>query len=457
MTSINLRETFICLRTLYNDLVSTLIEQLQLRNQDLSIAEVSGILFILVNQATTTNNELVRFTGLPKETLKKFKNTLTTFLDDSNEDLVVFTQEGHTQIAEAKPQPYAWSLKEYSNPALEEKIEAIRKELNATAERSFDQFYATSKTTVSKVMLLKDKGQIANKRIAVLGDDDLVSICLGLANDTYNSITVFEIDVNLIEKLKHIVEKYDLKNIKFEQYDVRKDLKTNFLGTFDLVITDPPYTKYGIKLFLNRAVELIDKKSTEGAIFLYYGNSFKSPEKWIKIQEIITSFGLVIEDKINKFSKYFGAESIGSTSSVYVLRPTKATASKPEIALSTQIYTFEDTKEEKFPFVDHVVVKVFKVSTTILNSKRVLLSKLQDLCTSHKLKVVDTKITSFSPKGLSITYILSNSNLVIHTWPEFNALHIDLVTCAPIYNKETLSKTISDLFGTKYIEISFVE
>ena len=202
---------------------------------------------------------------------------------------------------------------------------------------------------------------------------------------------------------------------------------------------------------------MIDKKSTEGAIFLYYGNSFKSPEKWIKIQEIITSFGLVIEDKINKFSKYFGAESIGSTSSVYVLRPTTATASKPEIALSTQIYTFEDTKEEKFPFVDHVVVKVFKVSTTILNSKRVLLSKLQDLCTSHKLKVVDTKITSFSPKGLSITYILSNSNLVIHTWPEFNALHIDLVTCAPIYNKEALSKTISDLFGTKYIEISFVE
>ncbi len=457
MTSINHGETAICLRTLYNDLVSTLIEQLQLRNQDLSIAEVSGILFILVNQATTTNNELVRFTGLPKETLKKFKNTLTTFLDDSNEDLVTFTQEGRTQIAAAKPQPYAWSLKEYSNPALEEKIEAIRKEMNATAERSFDQFYATSKTTVSKVMLLNDKGQITNKRIAVLGDDDLVSICLGLADDTYNSITVFEIDVNLIEKLKHIVEKYDLKNIKFEQYDVRKELKSTFVGTFDVVITDPPYTKSGIKLFLNRAVELIDKKSTEGAIFLYYGNSFKSPEKWIKIQEIITSFGLVIEDKINKFSKYFGAESIGSTSSVYVLRPTKATASKPEIALSTQIYTFEDTKEEKFPFVDHVVVKVFKVSTTILNSKRVLLSKLQDLCTSHKLKVVDTKITSFSPKGLSITYILSNSNLVIHTWPEFNALHIDLVTCAPIYNKEALSKTISDLFGTKYIEISFVE
>ena len=175
------------------------------------------------------------------------------------------------------------------------------------------------------------------------------------------------------------------------------------------------------------------------------------------MQEIINSFGLVIEDKINKFARYIGAESIGSASSVYVLRPTSVTAPKPEVALQTQIYTFEDTKEEKFPYVDHVVIKVFKVSSKILESKKTLLSKLEKLCDRHKLKVIDTKITSFKPQGLSVTYILSSSNLLVHTWPEHNALHLDLVTCSPIFNKEGLGRSVSEVFGTGSVEVLEVE
>ena len=42
------------------------------------------------------------------------------------------------------------------------------------------------------------------------------------------------------------------------------------------------------------------------------------------------------------------------------------------------------------------------------------------------VKKIDHK---FEPVGRTLVYILSESHLAIHTWPEFSILHIDLVSC----------------------------
>lgn len=42
------------------------------------------------------------------------------------------------------------------------------------------------------------------------------------------------------------------------------------------------------------------------------------------------------------------------------------------------------------------------------------------------VKKIDNK---FEPIGRTVIYILSESHLAIHTWPEYNILHIDLVSC----------------------------
>jgi predicted methyltransferase len=56
-------------------------------------------------------------------------------------------------------------------------------------------------------------------------------------------------------------------------------------------MTDPPYTKSGINMFLSKAIDLLgNSRDFSGKyIFLFYGNSFKSPEKFLKIQEIISN------------------------------------------------------------------------------------------------------------------------------------------------------------------------
>lgn len=52
------------------------------------------------------------------------------------------------------------------------------------------------------------------------------------------------------------------------------------------------------------------------------------------------------------------------------------------------------------------------------------------------LKVVKKLTHLFSPQGITLIYILSESHLVIHTWPESGFIHIDMVTCSLRTEKE---------------------
>jgi len=54
----------------------------------------------------------------------------------------------------------------------------------------------------------------------------------------------------------------------------------------------------------------------------------------------------------------------------------------------------------------------------------------QKIINGLDLKVVKKISHLFHPKGVTLAYILSESHLLIHTWPESNTVHIDLVTCS---------------------------
>jgi S-adenosylmethionine/arginine decarboxylase-like enzyme len=331
----------------------------------------------------------------------------------------------------------------------------IRSKYELEPRRDFDQFFADVKTTVSKAMVMIEKGMIEDKDIVLIGDDDLVSIALGLSGVSFKNITVLDIDNQILNTIKTICGDLSINNVQTRVYDIREDLPTDLSGRFNVVVTDPPYTRSGIDLFLRRGIELLSPGDSR-YIFLSYGNSFKTPEKTLKIQEVIGSYNFLIEDRVDKFNRYYGAESIGSASALYILRTTSFTY-VPQRSLEKSIYTFESDKEEKFPFVDHYTFKTHKVPGQILSSKKALQKAFGDFCSIHRLKVLSTNVTKFKGKGLTLSFILAQSNLTVHTWPEFGALHIVLVTCSPIYNKEIMHVTLSKLLGTNSVEMKSIE
>jgi predicted methyltransferase len=102
---------------------------------------------------------------------------------------------------------------------------------------------------------------------------------------------------------------------------------------FNLIFTDPPYTPSALQLWLTRCIEASlgsgsNKKRKKPEVlsskyyFLCYGYTNRETERGLKIQEIITKMGLVIQEKIRDFNNYYGAESLGSKSDLYLLQPT---------------------------------------------------------------------------------------------------------------------------------------
>lgn len=432
---------------------------LQYKNPSLRKAQIEGIFYFLKNMAPFGSSRLITLTGLPKETLRVFKASIKELLEPADGDSLELNALGKDFVDQGKPQPYNWSLVSYVDKELEAKVLQVRQAFCTDPKREFDQFFASAETSVAKALIVKTKGLLEDKtKIALLGDDDLVSLALALINPDLE-ITVFELDRDILATVQKGAELLGIKNIQLVPYDARGNLEKHFGNSFDVVLTDPPYTKSGFSLFLKRAVELAgyDARKQQGKyIFIHYGASFKSPEKYLKVQEVVGRFGLVTEDLIFNFARYTGAESIGNASSLYILQTTPHT--NPQAVIQPQtIYTFENQQEEKFPYVDHFVVKLTKVPQNILESKKQLQKLAGEFCNLHKLNVVQSDIYKFKPHGYSLTFILSNSNLLVHTWPEFSAIHFDLVTCSPLFNKQALGDTLSRLFQTQSIEITQVE
>lgn len=434
------------------------ISKIKRQNKDLKEAEIEGLLYIINSKENLTNNDLVKMTGVPKTILKEFKSSLADILKPADEDNIELSEEGLGLLSQLDLTPYKWSLVRYELKEYEDKIRKMREKYQLTPERKLDQFFATPESTAAKAKLLIDKGMVEGKKIALIGDDDLVSAALALMSPDYLQVKVFELDERLIETLKKIISDYNFKNLEVEKYDAREDLPAKDINSYDVVLIDPPYTKPGVETFLHRAVELLKKvKHFDGSyIFLNFGYGLRNPNMATKIQSVINQYNLVIEDKILRFSRYEGAETVGNASSIYVLKATLATSAEGKI-LSKVIYTFEKTDQEKFPYVDHYVFKLQYVSDKITKSKSKLSSILGQFCKIHRLKVVDTKISKFKGQGFSFTYILSTSNLIMHTWPEKKSLHLDLITCSPIYNKEKMGETLQKLFETSHIEIREIE
>ncbi len=433
------------------------ITEIQKSNKNLNLAEVSGLLYLVVNG---NGADLVGKTGLPKETIKAFKSSIANYIEEK-EDSIILNSRGKDLLKDTELRPYKWSLSdtyEFDTNVVKE-FTSIREKYNLNAKRDLDQFFALPEISLKKAQVMIDKGCVDGNKIAILGDDDLVSIALALLNSNYDGIYVFETDPDLLAYISATANRLGLKNIYTIKYDCRDELLTEHLGKYDVVTTDPPYTQSGIRLFLDRALSLVGPTSElpGNFVFLYYGNSFKSPEKFLKIQEIINQSGLVLEERAAKFARYSGAESIGSASSLYVLKTNPHSHLVPIVNDFSKLYTYDVQKEEKFPFVDHVVIKATGIDQKLLLNKKVFLSIAHKFCDAHKLKMVDQLVTQFKNGGLSVTFILSTSNLVVHTWPELGALHLDLITCSPIYKKNELLSTVSDLFETKLVESFLVD
>ncbi len=71
---------------------------------------------------------------------------------------------------------------------------------------------------------------------------------------------------------------------------------------------------------------------------------------------------------------------------------------------------------------------------------------LDNFAKELNLNVVEKFDYLFKPIGKTIVYVLSQSHLSLHTWPEHKLIHLDLVSCSAL-EKNNVESAINKSFS----------
>jgi predicted methyltransferase/DNA-directed RNA polymerase subunit RPC12/RpoP len=195
---------------------------------------------------------------------------------------------------------------------------------NAPTQRvELDQAHCTVETKVRRVLAMYEAGALDDRRVLMLGDDDLTSLALKLvveqlgAGSTIRKLVVVDVDPALVSFVAR-----ELRTAPFDveciRHDLREPLPEAMQGTADTVFTDPPYTSPGTSLFLSRAVDALD--GPRGDVFLAFGAG--RPEEHLTVQRAIADMGFLVRRLARNFNEYLGAGALGGTSHLYHLAAT---------------------------------------------------------------------------------------------------------------------------------------
>ncbi len=186
-------------------------------------------------------------------------------------------------------------------PTLRQKFTQIAQR-RPPAAKEFEQGFLTEDSVIRRVAWLDRCGDLAQKEIVLLGDDDLLSVALSLT-DRPAQIVVFEVDERLVAFLNDQAHRSDWP-LRAYAHDLRQPLPQEFLGRFDVFVTDPLETVEGFLLFVEQGLSAL-KPGAGHAGYFGLTKIEASPEKWrLFEQRLLSQHDLFISDVLRDFGFY---------------------------------------------------------------------------------------------------------------------------------------------------------
>lgn len=164
----------------------------------------------------------------------------------------------------------------------------------------YDQGFMRPDDALARVLFMHRMGDVVERDIVLIGDDDLVSVALAVTGWP-RRIVVIDVD----ERLGAFLERLNRTQgfaIEFRPLDLRRPLPPDLMARFDTFITDPVETVPGFELFLSRAAASLRGRYAAG----YFGLTTleASLAKWHRLQQVLLRMNLVITDVLRDFSVY---------------------------------------------------------------------------------------------------------------------------------------------------------
>jgi len=205
---------------------------------------------------------------------------------------------------------------------------------------TLDQSHCTPDTKLRRVLFLLRYSLLPARDLLLIGDDDLMAVSVALAGAVLGEPLVRRLAVldTSPEVLAYTGERLAALGVSADlvQHDLRSPLPGQLRDAFDLVMTDPPYTTAGARLFLSRCVEGL-RPGPGRAIAFSFGP--KGPDETLDVQEAITAAGLTVQTMHRNFNDYLGAGIIAGRSNLYHLASTSRTTTVVSSHYGGPLYT----------------------------------------------------------------------------------------------------------------------
>ncbi len=189
------------------------------------------------------------------------------------------------------------------------------KQLRGDPNQELDQYYLTKESSLQRACLLEPE-LYNGKRIILLGDMDLTSLCIGLLSKP-KDLAVLDIDKRLPEIVFKMKFEHKIRSIRFINHDYRLRTIAILKNQFDYIFIEPPMTKDGLELGLSRAVQCA-KKDQSSRIIL---SCDLEEENGGFVNSLIEKMKLEILEEKKEFNKYEYQTPLNKkTSDLYVLQ-----------------------------------------------------------------------------------------------------------------------------------------
>jgi hypothetical protein len=156
-----------------------------------------------------------------------------------------------------------------------------------------------------KASFMYERGDLEERTILLIGDDDLFSLYLGMLG-MGQRILVLDIDKQILRFIEEKAGELGL-NIETMEFDLNRSLPHHLRHAFDVFISEPPEGIKGMLTFLKRGIRSLAEE--EGAGYIGITMVESSLPKWYEVQAILTRNRLVITDVLRNFSLYPEGES----------------------------------------------------------------------------------------------------------------------------------------------------
>lgn len=238
---------------------------------------------------------------------------------------------------------------------------------NPPVDTTLDQSHGLPETALRRALLMYREGALEGKDVLILGDDDLVSVAVGLIQGSghrdqglgvevestrqgaesgqqgaggvrwVRRLVVVDVDGRFLEHIAAAGRRWGFA-VETLQHDLRDPLPEALRGAFDTVETDPPYTLPGLRLFLSRALEAL-RPGGGRDLFLSYAP--RDPEgQWALLRECV-EMGLAPYSVTPDFNRYAGTGTLGGSGQLLHLRTTPEARPAVSGRYTGPLYTME--------------------------------------------------------------------------------------------------------------------